>query len=107
TAALAGCELPEALVGPDPLARLVDDRAGLRRKPMSPEERAVVVVSEEACLLSLGTVRSLEACLGGLGARLDLRLLAEREPDPSELTRVESRQPVALCLSRGRRPGGE
>src|SRR5258708_9781633 len=67
---------------------------------MPSEERAVVVAREEARLLALGAVCSLEAGLGRLCARLGLRLLTEREPDPPEVARVESGEHVALVLRR-------
>src|SRR5207244_6774771 len=82
----------------DGRAGLVDDRARFRREPVSAEERAVVVTGEEARLLALGPVRGLEPRTRRLGTRLHLRLLAEREPDALEVTRVEPREHVALVL---------
>src|SRR6185312_1915709 len=97
--ALAGREPPEADVAAELLPLLVDDRAVLRGQPVTSEEVAVVAPGEEARLLALGTARGLEARARGLGARLVLALLAEREPEAVEEARIEPGQHVRLILS--------
>src|SRR5919108_569156 len=79
-------------------ARADDDGslAGLETVPT--QERAVVVAPEKARLLALGPPRDAQARLLGLGPRLVLRLLAEREPDALEHARVEPRKHVRLMF---------
>ncbi len=72
---------------------------------MAAEEGPVVVAAEEARLLALGATGDREPGRAGLSARLVLRLLAEREPEPSEDRRVERREHVALILRRIGGPG--
>src|SRR5581483_9032688 len=75
-------------------------RPSARREPVPREERAVVVAGEEARLLALGAARDVEAGAMRLLARLLLALLAEREPDPREMARVQRSKHVALILRR-------
>ena len=97
-APLAGREAPVAVVTAENLARRVHDRplGSLHAAPL--EERAVVVPAEEARLLALRPPRCREPGPRGLGPRLVLRLLPEREPDPVEPGRVELREHVRLVL---------
>src|SRR5207247_1740585 len=92
-APLTGREPPVGAVCPERLACLVDDLPGRRRRvearPL--EERAVVVAPEEARLLALRTGCDGETAGAGVGARLRLRLLAEREPEAVEECCVERR----------------
>ena len=76
----------------------VDDVAALPAETLALEERAVVVASEEACLLALGTPRGREPRSRGLVARLVLRLLAEWEADPLEKARIDGCEHVRLIL---------
>ena len=76
--------------------------AALHAAPL--EERAVVVAAEEARLLALRPPRRRQPRPRGLGPRLVLRLLSEREPDPLEQGRVEPREHVRLVLVRVGRP---
>ena len=99
-APLAGREAPEAGVAAELAAVLVDDRPVGGAEPVALEEVAVVAAGEEARLLALRPGGSLEPGPRGLGARLVLALLAEREPDPVEEARVEAREHVRLVLRR-------
>ena len=65
---------------------------------MPAEEVSVVAAGEEARLLALGAARGLEPGARGLGSRLVLALLAEREPEPVEEARVEPAEHVRLIL---------
>src|ERR671924_327484 len=98
TAPLPRREPPKTLVRAESGAVLVDDGslAGLETVPT--QERAVIVAPEKARLLALGPPRDAQARLLGLGPRLVLRLLAEREPDALEHARVEPREHVRLIL---------
>ncbi len=96
--ALPGGEAPEAVVPAQLAALLVHDRPVPWRQPVAAEERAVVVAGEEARLLALGALRSVESGPLRLRARLRLVLPAEREPDAAELRRVEAREHVRLVL---------
>ena len=71
-------------MGPDLHPGLVDHAPALLLEPVALEEVPVVVACEEAGLLALGTARGGEPRRQRLGARLRLRLLAEREPQASE-----------------------
>ena len=99
-APLAGREAPEAVVAAELAAGLVDDAARSGHEAVAAEEVAVVVAAEEARLLALGPARRVEPGGLGLGARLLLRLVAEREPDAGERGLVEGGEHVALVLVR-------
>ena len=96
-----GREPPEAVVRAErrrPARRRSSPARGC--EPVPPEERAVVVAGEEARLLALGAPRDGEPGARRLGSRRVLVLLAEREPDPLELLRIEAREHVRLVLRR-------
>src|SRR5438552_950647 len=97
---LAWGEAPVAGVAAKLATLLVDDRAFDGIQATALEERAVVVAREEACLLALAPRRDGETRSLGLRACLTLRLLAEREDNPLEVTRVETREHVRLVLLR-------
>src|SRR5438067_7680410 len=99
-AALAGRERPDAAMRAELVPALADDRPGPRRDLVPGEERAVVVPGEEARLLALCTARDVEARAMRLVARLLLALLAEWEPDPRQMARVQRSKHVALILRR-------
>ena len=84
----------------DDRAALVDDLAVDARKALPLEEPPVVVSREEARLLALRACRRGEPCARRLGARLLLRLLAQREPDALEHAGIERREHVRLILRR-------
>src|SRR5204862_7758456 len=90
---------PEASLDATPGPAHVRDRPRLCREAVPPEEAAVVVAGEEACLLALATAGDGEAGPPRLGARRLLVLLAEGEPDAVELRRVELRKHVGLVLA--------
>ena len=71
---------------------------------MPGEKCAVVVAGEKARLLALCAARYLEAGALRLVARLLLALLAEREPDPRQMARIQRSKHVALILRRIRCP---
>src|SRR5262249_38650504 len=96
--ALARREAPVAAVATELVAILVDDRAVLRLEPAPLEECAVVVAGEEAGLLAFAAAGNGEAGTLRLGARLGLRLSAERKGDAAEPGRVEPREHVRLVL---------
>src|SRR5207244_5978916 len=77
---------------------LVDERTLRCDEPAAIEERPVVVTGEEARLLALGTARDGESGCRCFGARLVLRLVAEREEDAVEERRVEPGEHVRLIL---------
>ena len=104
-AALARRVAPDAVVPAELAAVLVDDRALGGLEAAALEEGAVVVAGEEAGLLALAALGDVEAGSGRLGARLRLRLLAERELDPVEQRRVERGEHVGLILVRVGRAG--
>jgi hypothetical protein len=79
-------------------AVLVHDLPRGRLEPSPLEERPVVVPSEETRLLALRPSSGLEAGTRGLGARLRLAMLAEREGDAVENAGVEPREHVRLIL---------
>jgi hypothetical protein len=79
---------------------LVDDRPHLGGEAAARKEVAVVATGEEADLLALRPPRGGEPRALRLGARRLLRLLAEREPEPVEVPRVEPREHVGLVLAR-------
>ena len=98
-AALAGRELPVAVVLAEPSARpRRRSRPASAARPWRSEERAVVVAREEARLLALGAPRRRKPGRSRLGPGLVLRLRPEREADAREVTRVEPREHVALVL---------
>ena len=67
---------------------LVDDVAGGRLQPGSPEEAAVVAARQEARLLALGTTRRSEA--GRLRLRSHLFLLVPAQREPTRSSSAES-----------------
>src|SRR6266576_2692395 len=95
---LAGREAPMARVAAELTAGLVQDRAVGGLEAPALEERAIVVPREKARLLALAARRNSESRTLGLGARLCLRLLAEREDDAVELRGIELRKHVGLIL---------
>ena len=99
-APLARRVAPDAVVPAELVALLVDDRAVGRLEATPLEEGPVVVAGEEARLLALAALGGDEARRRGLGARLRLRQLPERELDPVELSRVERGEHVGLVLVR-------
>src|SRR5437868_11373960 len=99
-ATLAGRELPDAAVRAELGPGLVHDRPGPGCEPMPGEKCAVVVAGEKARLLALCAARYLEAGALRLVARLLLALLAEREPDPRQMARIQRSKHVALILRR-------
>jgi hypothetical protein len=84
----------------DHRAGLVDDPALAAVQSVPLEEVAVVTAAQEAGLLALGAVRHGQPGALRFGTRLLLRLLSEREPDPREVSRIESREHVRLVLLR-------
>src|SRR5262249_47270060 len=96
--ALARSEAPVTLVRADPRPARVDHRAHRCLDAAALEERAVVVTPEETGLLALCPARSHEPGGGSLGARLLLRLLAEREGDALEQPRIDGGEHVRLVL---------
>ena len=67
---------------------------------MAPQEVTVVAAPEKTGLLALRTPRGCESGAAGLGPRLLLGLLAQREPNPVEQARVEAGEHVGLVLLR-------
>jgi hypothetical protein len=98
TFALAGREAPEPRVPAELRALLVDDRPFLCREPVPRQEVAIVAAAEEAGLLALDAARGLEPGARGLGPRLVLALLAEREPESVEEARIDPGEHVRLIL---------
>ena len=97
-APLAGRETPVAVVPAQLAARGVDDRPVGRTEPAPFEEGAVVVTAEEARLLALRPACGCQASLRRLLARLRLRLVAQRERDALQRSRVEPGEHVRLVL---------
>src|SRR5581483_4740082 len=97
-ASLSGREAPVAGMRSDLATLFVDHGPALRPEAATLEECPVVVPGEEARLLALRPRRDRQAGLCGLGPRLRLRLLAEREPDPPEPRRLDPREHVRLVL---------
>ena len=93
-------ELPVPVVRSELDPVRVDDGSLGAPKPLASEKCAVVVTAEEARLLTLRPPCSCEAGACGLGSRLVLRLLAEREPDAVEERRIDGREHVRLVLLR-------
>ena len=81
-----------------PSSSTIAPSARLEAAPL--EEGAVVVAGEEAGLLALPALGDGEPRGARLGARLGLRLLAERELDPLEERRIERGEHVRLVLVR-------
>jgi len=77
---------------------LVPHRPVLRREPVPLEEGAIVTAREKARLLALGPAGRREPSRRRAGARLRLRTIAEREPEPLEVPRVEPGEHVRLIL---------
>src|SRR5439155_5785854 len=95
---LARSEPPVTVVLAELVSVLVDDRALLRLKPATLEERPVVVAGKETRLLTLAAARRFEAGALGLGARLSLGLCTERERDPVKLRGIDPGEHVRLVL---------
>src|SRR6185437_9262139 len=95
---LARREPPEAVMGPERFAVLVDDVARPCFEPVAGQERPVVVAREEARLLALRPLRHGEPGGRRFGARRILVLLSQREPDTVEPPWVEAREHVRLVL---------
>src|SRR6185436_5239211 len=91
-------EAPEALVHADRRSLLVDDCSLTGGKAVPCEELAVVAAAQEARLLALAPPCDLHAGALRLRAGLLLGLLAEREPDLVEPTRIEAGEHVRLVL---------
>ena len=104
-APLARREPPEAFVPGDLPPVLVEHGPVAACEPVAREEVPVVVSGEEARLLALRPGGRREARGARLGARLVLPLLAEREPEPWQMARVEAREHVGLVLGRIRAAG--
>src|SRR5580765_2551030 len=102
---LARGEAPESRMRPDGLAALVDDEALTPGDAVPLDEVAVVATAEKARLLALGAACDGQARPLGLRARLLFRLLAQWEPDPLEMARVEPSEHVRLILPRIDGPG--
>src|SRR5204863_4582749 len=98
--ALAGRKAPEAVVAAEPAALLVEDLALGLLDAVAPQEVTVVAAPEKTGLLALRTPRGCESGAAGLGPRLLLGLLAQREPNPVEQARVEAGEHVRLVLPR-------
>ena len=79
---------------------LVDDRPVRRLEPPALEEAPVVVPAQEARLLALRPLGRLEARHARIRPRFCLRPVAEREPDPRQVARVEAGEHVRLILVR-------
>src|SRR5215218_8857118 len=97
---LARGEAPVARVPSELAPGGVHDRALTGLEAVALEEGAVVVAGQEARLLTLGARGDREPRLGGLGPRLLLVLVAEREPEPAEPPRIERGEHVRLVLVR-------
>src|SRR4029450_5936440 len=97
---------PEAFVPGDLPPVRVEDGPLPAFEPVAREEASVVVSGEEARLLALGPGGRREARGARLGAGLLLPLLAQREPEPRQMARVEGREHVRLVLGRIRGAGG-
>src|SRR5207248_7953742 len=95
---LAGSEPPEPRVGSDRRACLVDDPSRPPLEAGTLEERAIVVTTEEAGILALGSRRGRKAGGHCLGPRLRLGLIGEWERDSFEQNRIERGKHVALIL---------
>ena len=106
-AALPRREPPVPVVAAELRAVLVHDVSRLRHEPLALEEAPVVVTGEEAGLLALGSPRRCETGRARLGARLLLRLLAERELDAIEQLGAHRREHVRLILQRIPAAGNE
>src|SRR4029453_3441945 len=96
--ALPRREPPVTGMPPELAAFFVDNRAIDPVETATLEEGAVVVAGEETCFLALAPPRDPEPRALGVGARLGLRLFAEREDDAVELRGIELCQHVRLIL---------
>ena len=95
-----GREPPETPMGAEGRPLLVDDPPFLSGETLASKEVPVVAAAQEARLLALGPARHGQARTLGLVPGLGLRLVAEREPDPLEVLRVEPGEHVRLILLR-------